>query len=34
MPWPVVGVDIFWTVAYAIPLIALGYMLIRKQELG
>jgi hypothetical protein len=34
MPWPVVGLDMLWTLAYAIPLIALGYMLIRKQELG
>ncbi len=34
MPWQVVGNDVLWTLAYAIPFIALGYMFIRKQELG
>ncbi len=34
MPWSVLGMDALWTLLYSIPFIALGYLLIRKQELG
>ncbi len=34
LPFPVLGSDLLWTIAYEIQVIALGYILIRKQELG
>ncbi|MGN6370195.1 MAG: ABC transporter permease [Phycisphaerae bacterium] len=34
MPLSTLGSDLLWTIAYAIPFIALGYLLFRKQELG
>ena len=34
MPWSVLGLDALWTLIYALPFIALGYLLIRKQELA
>ncbi len=34
MPLSSLGSDLLWTMAYAIPFIALGYLLFRKQELG
>ncbi|HUO07098.1 MAG TPA: hypothetical protein VM008_02105 [Phycisphaerae bacterium] len=33
-PLSSLGADMLWTLAYAIPFIALGYLLFRKQELG
>jgi hypothetical protein len=33
-PWIVVGTDLVATAAYVLPVIVLGYLLIRKQELG
>jgi len=34
MPWNVVGWDLFNTVTFAIPFMALAFLLFRKQELG
>jgi hypothetical protein len=34
MPWLQLGLDLGWAFLYALPFIGLGYMMIRKQELG
>lgn len=34
MPWATLGSDLLWTAIYLVPLIALGYLLLRKQELA
>ena len=34
MPWTVAATDVFWTLACVLPTLALGYLLLRKQELA
>ena len=34
MPWSELGVDALWMVIFALPIIAVGYLMIRKQELA
>ncbi len=34
IPWEVIGSDVLWALLYALPFIAVGYLLIRKQELA
>ncbi|HTV47565.1 MAG TPA: hypothetical protein VMG59_03890 [Phycisphaerae bacterium] len=34
MPWPVLAYNLGWTLAFMFPALALGYLLIRKQELA
>ena len=34
LPWIVPAADALWTVACALPILALGYLLLRKQELA
>lgn len=33
-PWEVVGMDLVATTAYALPFVVIGYLLMRRQELG
>ncbi len=34
MPWQVLATDVFWTLVCVLPALALGYLLLRKQELA
>jgi hypothetical protein len=33
-PWEVVGMDLVATAAFALPFVVIGYLLMRRQELG
>ena len=34
MPWSILAINIFWTLVCVLPTLALGYLLLRKQELA
>lgn len=34
MPWQILAINVFWTLVCVLPTLALGYLLLRKQELA